>query len=104
VRFILFSGFYLYFKAAGYEVHVGANRNLEVDFVLEKGEERAYVQICYLLADETIIEKEYRSLETIPDNFPKVVISMDDMSFGIRNGIRHQLAWEVMMSGSPQIV
>ena len=52
--------------------------------------------MCYLLADENIIEREYRSMETIHDSFPKIVISMDDVHFGTRNGIRHHLAWEIL--------
>lgn len=87
---------YLHFKAQGYKVHAGTNRNLEVDFVVEKGEDRIYIRVCYLLADENIIEREYRSIETIRDSFPKIVISMDDVQFGIRKGIRHYLAWEVL--------
>lgn len=87
---------YLHFKAQGYKVHAGTNRNLEVDFVVEKGEDRLYIQVCYLLADKNIIEREYRSIETIRDSFPKIVISMDDVRFGTRKGIRHYLAWEVL--------
>jgi len=87
---------YLHFKAQGYKVYAGTNRNLEVDFVLEKGEDRIYIQVCYLLTDESIIEREYRSIETIRDSFPKIVISMDDVQFGTRKGIRHYLAWEVL--------
>lgn len=87
---------YLHFKALGYQVHVGRSRNFEIDFVLERGDERIYAQICYLLADESIIEREYRGLEAIHDNYPKMVISMDDGHFGTRNGIQHLLAWEVL--------
>ncbi len=89
---------YLHFKAKGYEVHVGKSRSLEVDFVLEKGQERIYMQACYMLSDEAVIEREYRRLEAIRDNHPKVVVSMDDAEFGTRNGIRHQLAWDVLTS------
>jgi predicted AAA+ superfamily ATPase len=89
---------YLHFLAQGYTVHVGSSRNAEVDFVVEKGTEKAYVQVCYLLADEPVIEREYRSLEAIRDNFPKLVISMDDVEFGTRNGIRHHLAWDFLAS------
>ena len=87
---------YLHFAAQGYDVHVGANRDSEVDFVAEKGDERLYVQVCYLLVDEQVIEREYRSLEAIRDNFPKMVISMDDAEFGTRNGIFHRLAWNLL--------
>lgn len=34
------------------------------------------------------IEREFRSLERIPDNFPKYVVSMDEFDFS-RNGIEH---------------
>jgi predicted AAA+ superfamily ATPase len=87
---------YLHFKAHGYAVHVGTHRNLEVDFVLEKDGETAYVQVCYLLASDEIVEREYRSLEGLRDNYPKMVVSMDDISFGNRNGIRHYPAWELL--------
>ena len=86
---------YLHFKALGYQVHVGQSRNFEIDFVLERADERIYAQICYLLAEESIIEREYRGLESIRDNYPKMVISMDDVHFGTRNGIQHRLAWKV---------
>ena len=92
---------YLHFKAQGYEVHTGANRDTEVDFVVEKGDEKMYVQVCYLLADENTIEREYRSIETIRDSFPKIVVSMDDVRFGVRNGIRHHLAWEILSGAQP---
>lgn len=88
----------LHFKAQGYAVHAGTNRNTEVDFVVERGDERVYVQVCYLLADENTIEREYRSLETIGDSYPKIVVSMDDAEFGVRNGIRHHLAWNILRS------
>ncbi|MDT8390356.1 MAG: ATP-binding protein [Lentisphaeria bacterium] len=88
--------FYLHWKSQGYTVHVGRYRDLEVDFVLERDGNRIYAQICYLLADEAVIEREYRSLEMIRDNYPKLVISLDDAPFGTRNGIQHRLAWEVL--------
>jgi predicted AAA+ superfamily ATPase len=94
---------YLHFLARGYTVHVGASRDAEVDLVVEKGTEKAYVQVCYLLADAPIIEREYRSLEAIRDNFPKLVISMDDVEFGTRNGIRHHLAWDFLVSTDPNL-
>jgi len=89
---------YLHFKRQGYKVHVGKNQKQEVDFVVEKGEQRIYVQVCYLLANEHIIEREYRSIETIRDSFPKMVVSMDDVPFGTRNGIQHRTAWELLRS------
>lgn len=87
---------FLHFKARGYDVYTGSSRNQEVDFVVEKSGERQYIQVCYLLSGPDVIEREYRSLESIPDSYPKVVVSMDEVSFGPRNGIQHQLAWDLL--------
>jgi len=89
---------YLHFRSRGYSVHVGTSRNLEVDFVIEKDGSVEYWQVCYLLSDESIIDREFRSLESIQDNYPKFVVSMDDISFGERKGIRHQRIWDVLAS------
>ncbi|MEI8138662.1 MAG: hypothetical protein WCI03_02205 [bacterium] len=43
-----------------------------------------------------MIDREFRSLERISDNYPKSVISLDDVSLGDRNGITHQLLWNLM--------
>jgi len=88
--------FYLHWKAQGYEVQVGTHRAREVDFVIEKGGQRMYAQICYLLADDEVIEREYGSLEGIRDSCPKMVVSLDDAVFGSRNGIQHRQAWQVL--------
>lgn len=72
----------------GYEVYIGKNNDYEVDFIAHKNGKKLYVQVSYLLADETTIEREFRSLERISDNFPKYVVSMDEFDFS-RNGIQH---------------
>ncbi len=89
---------YLHFRRQGFQVYVGAGRDSEVDFVVERGDERAYYQVCYLLGNESTIDREYRALERIRDNHPKAVLSLDDASFGTRNGIRHVPVWEVLAS------
>lgn len=50
-------------------------KNLEVDFVCNKGYERVYIQSAYSLADDSKKEQEFRSLMNIKDGFEKVVIS-----------------------------
>ena len=105
-RNILYTGFepgmgnllenavFLEFKRNGYEVFTGTDRNREVDFVIKKGDIIKYVQVCYLLADEKVIAREFGNLESIRDNYEKIVISMDDVSFGSRKGIKHYPAWQ----------
>jgi len=87
---------YLHYRSQGYAVHVGTMRNLEVDFVVEKDNRRAYHQVCYLLADPSVIDREFRSLERLDDNYPKSIISLDDVSLGERNGIAHHLLWNLL--------
>ena len=48
--------------------------------------ELLYLQVCYLLADDTTIQREFGVLESIHDNFPKYVLSMDTVDRS-RNGI-----------------
>jgi hypothetical protein len=46
---------------------------------------------CYILCE--VINREYGNLEKIRDNWPKLVISLDDVSFPDKNGIQHISAW-----------
>jgi predicted AAA+ superfamily ATPase len=85
---------YLEFRRAGYEVYVGTWRDKEVDFVAKKGDKQIYIQVAYLLTDEQTIRREYAPLETISDNYEKIVISLDDVSFPSNKGIQHVQAWK----------
>ena len=49
----------------------------EIDFVAEKTDSVAYVQVTYLLASEETVEREFGNLKLIKDSHPKYVISMD---------------------------
>ena len=72
----------------GYAVSIGEVGAKEVDFVAEKGNEKLYVQVAYLMPTEEIRQREFSSLLKIQDNFPKYVLSMDEVDFS-RDGIRH---------------
>jgi predicted AAA+ superfamily ATPase len=74
--------------ARGYKVSIGKIENKEVDFIAEIDGGRAYIQVSYLLADDVTIDREFSSLERIPDNYPKFVLSMDGLNMS-RNGIVH---------------
>lgn len=84
---------YLDLLRAGYKVYVGDMRGKEVDFVATRGDRVIYVQSCYMLVDETTIQREYASLETIDDHFEKYVVSADEFTLPSRGGIRHIAAW-----------
>ncbi len=72
----------------GYRVSIGSVGQYEVDFVAEKSGNLEYFQVAYLLASPETVKREFHSLEIIRDNYPKTVISMDEMNLS-RNGIRH---------------
>ena len=79
---------YLELLSRGYEVYVGQTGGYEIDFIAYRGADRIYIQVCYLLASEQTIQREFGNLERIDDNFPKYVISGDLPDFS-RNGIKH---------------
>lgn len=72
----------------GYKVTVGRNGDKEIDFVASKNGEKLYVQVCYLLADDRTVEREFGAYRGIPDNYPKYVVSLDEISRS-KDGIKH---------------
>lgn len=79
---------YMELLGRGYDVRIGKKGNNEVDFVALIGNSRIYIQVSYLLASDETVEREFSVLESIPDNYPKYVVSMDEIDRG-RNGIKH---------------
>lgn len=79
---------YMELVRRGYEIYIGKVEQQEVDFVARTGAKKCYVQVTYLLASEETVEREFSVLEKIPDNYPKYVVSMDEIERG-RNGIKH---------------
>ncbi len=80
---------YLELRRRGYEIYVGKFDDKEVDFIAIDGNTTKYIQVTYLLAEESTIEREFSVLESIEDNFPKMVISMDRVNRS-RNGIENK--------------
>jgi predicted AAA+ superfamily ATPase len=87
---------YLHFKRKGYTLYVGKIGDQEIDFVAEKGQDKIYVQIAFSLQDEKVAQREFGNLEKIRDSHKKIVVSLDDVSFGNRGGIEHVLAWTLV--------
>lgn len=85
---------YLNLKRAGFKVYTGVTRDKEVDFVALKDEKVLYVQATYLMIDDATIEREYLPLESISDNYEKMVVSLDDIQFPQKNGIKHEQIWK----------
>lgn len=95
IGYLLENAVYLSLRRAGFQVYVGTIKDSEVDFVAMKGERRIYLQVTLQLTEEKIVEREYRSLKLIKDNFAKYVVSMDDYKIPINEGIEHISAWNL---------
>ena len=67
---------------------IGKLNHLEIDFIAASAKNKIYVQAAYWLAAEETVDRAFSGLESIPDNFPKYVVSMDEIDRG-RNGIKH---------------
>jgi uncharacterized protein len=68
---------FLQLKRQGYEVFVGQLKDGEIDFIAEKEGAKIYIQVAYLLENEKTINREFGNLLEIPDNYEKIVITLD---------------------------
>ena len=81
---------YLHLIRLGYNVTVGYLQRAEIDFVAIKGDQTIYVQATYLLSNKETVTREFGNLALIKDNFPKYVVSMDNLYSGTNyQGIQH---------------
>lgn len=73
----------------GYTVYTGRNGEKEIDFIATKTNEKLYFQVSYILADDSVIEREFGAYKGISDNYPKYVLTMDKFDFS-QDGIIHK--------------
>ena len=66
----------------GYEVYVGKSGNKEIDFIASKDDHKIYIQVAYMLPDDATVRREFGNLLEIADNYPKYVVTMDEMQSG----------------------
>ena len=60
-----------------YRVYIGKVGDTEVDFVAEKPDDKMYIQVTESMQSEETRERELRPLRMIPDNYEKIILSMD---------------------------
>ena len=91
---------YVYARTHGYSVSIGRIEALECDFIFRRGDASyAYAQVAMTItADKTTENREYASLEKIRDNYPKFVLTRNDL-VQQRNGILHQNLPDFMKLG-----
>lgn len=73
----------------GYDVKIGNLEKAEIDFIATRFKEKIYIQVAYILADDTVIDREFGAYKGIEDNYPKYVLTMDKHDFS-QEGIIHK--------------
>ena len=72
----------------GYKINIGKYGATEVDFVVQKEGVLTYYQVTADMTAKETFEREMRPLRSIPDNYEKVVLTLDHFSLGNYDGIK----------------
>ncbi len=71
-----------------YRVSIGKIGETEIDFVAEKPSDKLYIQVTESMQLPETRERELRPLRMIPDNYEKIVLSMDRNYINSYDGIK----------------
>jgi uncharacterized protein len=92
---------YMHLRMAGFEVRTGSHRDYEVDFIANRDEVVQYIQVAYLMPSEQTVNREFRSLESISNSFPKYLLTLDDITLKHPQGIMHRQIWDFITKLQP---
>ncbi len=79
---LLENAVYLHLLQRGYRIFVGKIDHKEIDFVADRNGLKVYVQVCLQLTEKTTSSREFGNLLMINDNYPKYVITLNDLIIG----------------------
>lgn len=68
---------YMELLRRGFDVYIGKIGSMEVDFIAVKANKKIYYQVSASILDEKTKDRELRSLVSIPDQYDKVLLTMD---------------------------
>lgn len=95
---IIENAVYMHLLFHGFKVYVGKVGEKEIDFVAEKKNEKIYVQVTTYLTNEKVTKREFGNLLAIRDNYPKYVVSLDNISgTSTFEGIQHLTLLEFLI-------
>ncbi len=86
-------------RTKGYSVSVGRIGKTECDFIARKDNDYSYYQIAMSIADRATEDREYKSLLSIRDNYPKYLLTMDPL-LQKRDGVIHLNIIDFLTSGA----
>ena len=88
---------YLELLRRGYKIWTGTLRNGEIDFIIKnRNGEIEYYQVAWKITNEETENREFLSLETVKDNYPKFLLSTESFPQG-RAGIVHKNVFEWLL-------
>ncbi|KUE73102.1 hypothetical protein AUQ37_03720 [Candidatus Methanomethylophilus sp. 1R26] len=61
----------------GFDVYVGDPGGKEIDFVAVKDDRRIYIQVCQTIQSEETMAREFSSLDSVDDSFPKYLVLLE---------------------------
>lgn len=79
IGFVLENIVYLELLRRGYNVYLGKIDDLEIDFIAEKENDKMYIQVSASILDSNTFNREITPLKRITDNYPKYIITMDEI-------------------------
>lgn len=86
---------YLELLRRGYKVYVGKIDDMEIDFVAQNEQGNTYIQVSASVRDENTLTRELKPLKAVKDNYPKIILTLDDDPDGDYDGIirKNALDW-----------
>jgi predicted AAA+ superfamily ATPase len=91
---------FLELKRREYQVYIGKLDTKEIDFIAEKQGKRIYVQVAYKLESEATVEREFHPLLAISDQYPKYVVTMDELWKEDVQGVKHIQIHDFLLDSS----
>jgi len=82
---------YLELLRRNFRVNVGKVGDREVDFVASDKNQLTYYQVATTVLSEETLKRELEAFSGIPDNFPRVLLTLDDIPASANHGGVHQV-------------
>jgi predicted AAA+ superfamily ATPase len=91
---------FLELKRREYRVYVGKIDQKEIDFIAERNDEKIYLQVAYKIESKETENREFYTLSTIKDQYPKYVVTMDDFWNENLYGVKHMHIKDFLLTES----
>ncbi len=79
---------YLELIRQNFAVYIGKQNTYEVDFIAQKQDKCIYIQVCYRFDSQETLSRELRPLQAIKDNYPKYIVTTDNLYTGSFDGVQ----------------